>query len=677
MIGGAAIGINCMAGNPSSGSPAVTPITLTASANSAAGYTKSAAKALAVTKTAAASLVKKINKTLTKTISGAANIASSINRTAVTYTFTLTASLGKTASSGRRAGKALSKAVVTAPTLARKASLFKILSVTTQIISSAAKGCFAALTASLIHALSIKRMAWLNLTGLSIAPESSGYGIASVPGMSNAIDKTIAQALRPDAAAARNAALYREAPLDAGSSNAFAAWLALDSASQSNAPLMVKEALKPLIASIGMPLVFMDRMTLLNLAAISSAALCIKCHIAYTISLVQSIPPLITKRWAKTIAMVKVKATSRMSRAAGLILVTAIFINAVFERLINFTMALFRVLSLNPTLASPKNVLTTLAAVVNAAPMAGIEAMKKLTAKLKASGAINRALAIVGSAIALPGAMVERIHAFNIMLHSEAIASASLNKLRRLVLTLTAIGSAAPQIALGAVRTLVASVKATSAIKRGSALVLSAALLPSAILERLHAYILILTGNVAATAAVDKLRRLVLVMSASAATLTHTSLTIFKNAMAKAAATPSMQRLRTLTLTALQASSAALIKVLSLLRSIISQVLTDSALENVQRRARALIAVSVIQGSRALTICKALSASTRQLVTLNRHWFMTLAAASITGGVIAADYIQRLAADLARLMMAPLKRQPLKPEKEAPKTSARRKALKG
>jgi len=115
----------------------------------------------------------------------------------------------------------------------------------------------------------------------------------------------------------------------------------------------------------------------------------------------------------------------------------------------------------------------------------------------------------------------------------------------------------------------------------------------------------------------------------------------------------------------------------------------NSLADYARKANKAVAARSGIEAGISITalltaLCATSLAALCQLARLNRHWSMSMAAVSITSGATAV-YIRRLAADAARRVLAPLRRQALKPvlsangapEKEAPKANARRKPLKG
>jgi hypothetical protein len=390
-----------------------------------------------------------------------------------------------------------------------------------------------------------------------------------------------------------------------------------------NAPASAKEVTKTLSAEASSPLVFIQKMTLLNLAAISGAALTIKRHATKPLNLIQAAAtPTMTKLWGKTLAAVKVKASSRIARASALTLSAAGRVNILLSHSTNYVHVLFQYLTLTPGLTNPKTVVKTLTSIAAAVPVTSIRAIKNIMAKTKASALFTRAAAMTLGAIALSCAVAERRRAFTRALYSQTMTAASLGKLKRLVLTLTAIAITAPCLTFGALKNLTARAKASGVFIRAFGLVLRAASLPDSALERRHAFIRLLSGKVIATAAIDKILRLLLTLNAVAKAAPISSLAIFKTAIASLQAAASIKKTRcaALALAAIQTASAELFKKMSLLKLITTQVLSISVLEKARHLAMTLLAISMAQGAKALDVGKGLFTPVKSRLTLNRAW---------------------------------------------------------
>jgi len=184
--------------------------------------------------------------------------------------------------------------------------------------------------------------------------------------------------------------------------------------------------------------------------------------------------------------------------------------------------------------------------------------------------------------------------------------------------------------------------------------------------QRRLAILRTLLSQATITSRLEKVKNILMALIARPHTQPKTNLNVLKTAQSKVKTRTSMRKLNGLVLTAAQVSSAKLTKVLSLLKSITAQVLTIPVIEKTKHYIKTLHATSIAQGTRALDVIKRLSAKARIQTKLNRALPMRLIASVASNSDLVTLFIKRVTADMARRILAPLKRQPYRPGKRDP-----------
>jgi len=182
-----------------------------------------------------------------------------------------------------------------------------------------------------------------------------------------------------------------------------------------------------------------------------------------------------------------------------------------------------------------------------------------------------------------------------------------------------------------------------------------------AILAPLASLSMTLEAALEAFPSLDKTARLVLSLFAEALTAPAIAKSIAKHLAATLATRARLTKARFVTLFASLPLAQSLAKRLSARRTLAAGVEAIPTMEHFRRVVVTLAATLPTVASKVVTIGKRLAVKVKAKPTLNRLWGMTLRAAVAMRPSVIVQFNQRVLADLARRVIAPLRRDKFKP----------------
>ena len=238
---------------------------------------------------------------------------------------------------------------------------------------------------------------------------------------------------------------------------------------------------------------------------------------------------------------------------------------------------------------------------------------------------------------------------------------ATMDKLARLTLSLCADAFTLPSLTKSITKRLTAKLPAKARMTKTGFIVLRAVSAVSAGMSKRLSAMRSLVAVVATVSVLEKARRLVLTLATTSGTVAWRSVVVCKGMVAKAATRARLTKARFVTLFASLPLAQSLAKRLSARRTLAAGVEAVPTMEHFRRVVVTLAATLPTAASKAVTIGKRLAVKVKAKPTLNRLWGMTLTVAVAMRPSLIVQFNQRVLADLARRVIAPLRRDKLKP----------------
>jgi hypothetical protein len=287
--------------------------------------------------------------------------------------------------------------------------------------------------------------------------------------------------------------------------------------------------------------------------------------------------------------------------------------------------------------------------------------LKTLSIRIKSTATYSKAVGLTLKAIAVSTAVVTYQLKLVRVLAVELVSVVSLDKLQRLVRILVANTQIHAIRNSTIFKTLSSKLRTSARMTRAFNLIVSIAMTTTAVIFQRLKFMRALFAELQPSASMAAVQRLLRTLFVETKISVVRYFTIFKILIIRLNTNTQINRILNLVLSVKVFVFGLLSRLVSFNLSIMTQVLTIPSVEYFQKLVRALEVSLKINVLIIKQIGKLLNVIVKPLLRFNRHWPVYLTATVTTNSVLIVKHLMRRTADLARTVMAPLRRQKWRP----------------